>query len=119
MTSAFQRVFPTFGDVGITHAWSGPIDRSVSGLPWFDALERDERVICAMGYSGTGVAPSAMGGRIIASLVLERDDEWSSLGMMLRRFQPQPTLPPEADSLHRWPDCPDRSRAEGAGRGSW
>ena len=95
VTSAFQRVFPTFGDVGITHAWSGPIDRSVSGLPWFDALERDERVICAMGYSGTGVAPSAMGGRIIASLVLERDDEWSSLGMMLRRFQPQPTLPPE------------------------
>ncbi len=95
VTSAFRRVFPTLSDVEITHAWAGPIDRAVSGLPWFDALEGDEHVLCAIGYSGTGVAPCAMGGRILASLVLGRDDEWASLGKVLRRIQPQSTLPPE------------------------
>jgi len=92
---AFRRVFPALDDVTITHAWSGPVDRAVSGFPWFDALGRNGRVFYAIGYSGTGIAACAMGGRILASLVLERDDEWTSLGAVLRRIQSPPSLPPE------------------------
>jgi hypothetical protein len=38
-------------------------------------------VVCGAGYSGNGVGPSALGGRIVASLALGRDDEWSRCGL--------------------------------------
>jgi hypothetical protein len=43
----------------------------------FGALGGNPNVRYGVGYSGTGVAPSVIGGRILASSVLERDDEWS------------------------------------------
>jgi hypothetical protein len=44
------------------------------------------------GYSGRGVAQSYLGGRILASLVLDRHDEWSSCGLVTvpGRFPPEP-----------------------------
>ncbi len=45
-----------------------------------------------LGYSGNGVAPSAAGGRILARLVLGREDQWTRLPIV----EPEPTrFPPE------------------------
>jgi hypothetical protein len=48
-----------------------------------------------MGFTGGGVGPSVLGGRILASLALGRRDEFSSLplvGLRSRRFPPEPFL---------------------------
>ena len=50
------------------------------------------RVHYGLGYSGHGVGPSWLGGQILASLALGRDDEWTSLPLATRRV---PSLPPE------------------------
>ena len=86
--------FPGLSDLPIEQAWSGPIDRSESGLPWFGPLAGDERVLFGIGFSGNGVGPCAVGGRILASLALRRDDEWASLAGLLARLQ-RGGLPPE------------------------
>jgi hypothetical protein len=49
----------------------------------FRALGGNPNVRYGVGYSGTGVAPSLIGGRILASSVLERNDEWSSTRLNL------------------------------------
>ncbi len=46
-----------------------------------------------VGWSGNGVAPSAVGGKVLASLVLGRDDEWANHPLVDRsaaRFPPEP-----------------------------
>ncbi|MFN8201251.1 MAG: hypothetical protein U0S48_01720 [Solirubrobacteraceae bacterium] len=77
----------------ITHSWTGPIDRSVAGLPFFSRLGGREDIVFGAGYSGNGVVPSYLGGRVLASLVLRRDDEWSNAGIVrdpVGRFPPEP-----------------------------
>jgi hypothetical protein len=44
-----------------------------------------------MGYSGHGVGPAWLGGKILASLVLGTDDEWTALPLCGRDL---PRLPP-------------------------
>lgn len=73
-----RRFYPTLAPVPITHAWSGAVDRSRTNTLVFGALGGNERIRYGIGYSGTGVAPSLIGGRILASSLLERDDEWSN-----------------------------------------
>ena len=85
--------YPELGAVRIAGTWMGPIDRSKSGLPYFGALEGRPNVFYAVGYSGNGVGPSHLGGKILASLVLEKKDEWSECGLVRplgRDFPPEP-----------------------------
>ena len=51
--------------VRLTDAWGGPIDISPDHVPQFGSLPGGH-VHYAFGYSGNGVAPSHLGGRIIA-----------------------------------------------------
>jgi glycine/D-amino acid oxidase-like deaminating enzyme len=88
----FHRMFPSFRDVPIEAAWGGPIDVSGSHLPYFDTLP-GTRTHFGFGFTGNGVAPSHLGGKILASLVLGTDDRWSQLplaGHRPRRFPPEP-----------------------------
>ena len=85
--------YPELGAVRIAGTWMGPIDRSKSGLPYFGALEDQPNIFYAVGYSGNGVGPSHLGGKILASLVLEKNDEWSTCGLVRplgRDFPPEP-----------------------------
>ena len=91
----FFECFPSLRDVQLTHAWAGPVERSFVGLPAFGALTGDPKLLFAIGYSGSGVAPSAAGGRILASLALERSDQWSELSAPLCRLFGTGKLPPE------------------------
>jgi glycine/D-amino acid oxidase-like deaminating enzyme len=88
----FHRMFPTFRDVAIDAAWGGPIDVSGSHVPYFGTLP-ETRTHFGFGYTGNGVAPSHLGGKILASLVLGAEDRWTRLPLAHhrpRRFPPEP-----------------------------
>jgi len=63
-------------DVPITHRWTGPIDRSETNSLFFGHLDRNPDTVYGVGYSGTGVGPSYLAGRTLASTVLDLHDEW-------------------------------------------
>jgi glycine/D-amino acid oxidase-like deaminating enzyme len=88
----FRRTYPTLSDVAITNTWSGAVDYSSDSLPFFGTLGGSERVHYGVGFSGNGVGPSYVGGQILASRVLGRDDEWGTSPMIRT---PQTALPPE------------------------
>jgi len=79
---AFRRTYPMLSDLRITSTWTGPIDRTRTGLPFFWPLGGRPDVFVGVGYSGNGVGPSHLGGRILASLALGRDDEWAGCGLV-------------------------------------
>ncbi len=81
LASKVRAIYPSFEAVPIAASWAGPIDRSVDGLPFFFALGRPD-LVCGAGYSGNGVGPSVLGGRILASLALGLDDEWARCGLV-------------------------------------
>ena len=93
MRQAFHRTYPDLIDVEITTSWRGPIERSYSGLPIFWHLGRPGNVFYGVGFSGNGVGPCYLAGRILAGLALERRDEWSSCALVrapTRDFPPEP-----------------------------
>lgn len=86
-------LYPDFADVDVTHAWSGPVDRAVNGLPFFGRADEQENFIYGIGFSGNGVAPCVNGGKILASLVLGSDDRWTQNGLVQGKralFPPEP-----------------------------
>lgn len=75
-----------------TDAWSGPIDRTYDSLPVLGHLKGQPDILYGIGWSGNGVGPSRLGGRILASLALGRDDAWARSPLVGRRCK---TFPPE------------------------
>jgi glycine/D-amino acid oxidase-like deaminating enzyme len=92
--SRFRRLYPELRDVPVQYTWNGPIDYSSTGLPYFGPLDdRNPAVLTGLGYSGMGVVQTVLGGRILASLALGRDDEYASLPLTRRwpaRIPPDP-----------------------------
>jgi glycine/D-amino acid oxidase-like deaminating enzyme len=88
-----RRLFPSLADARIEDAWGGPIDIASNHLPMFASVP-GRPIHYGHGYSGNGVAPSVLGGRILAALALERaDDPARSLplvGDLPRAFPPEP-----------------------------
>lgn len=80
VAAALRATYPSLADVRLEAGWGGPIDRSVDGLPFFTTLSRPD-LVCGLGFSGNGVGPSVMGGKVLASLALGRRDEWSQCGL--------------------------------------
>jgi glycine/D-amino acid oxidase-like deaminating enzyme len=73
---SFRRIYPMLDDVPVTHTWTGPIDRSETNSLFFGHLDRNPDILYGVGYSGTGVGPSYMAGRTLASTALDLHDEW-------------------------------------------
>ena len=86
-----RRLLPGLAAARVERAWGGPIDVSADHLPFFGTVP-GTRIHYGLGYSGHGVGPSWLGGQILASLALERDDEWTALPLARREV---PSLPPE------------------------
>jgi glycine/D-amino acid oxidase-like deaminating enzyme len=83
--------FPGTEGRRLTHAWGGPIDVSPTHLPLVRPFAGG-RAFAAAGYTGNGVGPSHMVGRVLASLALDRRDEHSRLPFV----DPSPQrVPPE------------------------
>lgn len=83
-----RTLFPALDDVPVEYAWEGPIDVSSDRLPFF-ATAPGTRLHYGAGYTGNGVGPSWLGGRLLASLA--SGDEVSS--PLVRRDPAR--LPPE------------------------
>lgn len=63
---AFRATYPALADLPITASWAGPVDRTVSGLPFFSPLGGREEILYGVGFSGNGVGPARVGARILA-----------------------------------------------------
>jgi glycine/D-amino acid oxidase-like deaminating enzyme len=87
-----HRLYPDFADCPIAVQWRGPAARTATGLPFFGRLASAPAIVYGHGYSGNGVGPSYMGGRILASLALGRRDEWAETPLARG---PQGFLPPD------------------------
>jgi glycine/D-amino acid oxidase-like deaminating enzyme len=101
--AGLRRLLPGLAGVRVERAWGGPIDVSADHLPFF-RTNPSTRIHYGAGYSGHGVGPSWLGGRILASLALDADDEWTRSPLATRSV---PRLPPEpfrrvGGGLVRW-----------------
>jgi glycine/D-amino acid oxidase-like deaminating enzyme len=89
--SRMREYFPGLAGRRITHAWGGPIDVSPTHLPVVVPLPGGD-AFAAAGYTGNGVGPSHMVGRVLASLALDLRDEHATLPIV----DPSPQrVPPE------------------------
>jgi glycine/D-amino acid oxidase-like deaminating enzyme len=87
-----HRMFPSLADVPIEAGWGGPIDVSGDHLPFFGTLETGN-VHYGLGFTGNGVGPAHLGGRILAHRVLAKYDAVLALPLVdlePRRFPPEP-----------------------------
>ena len=91
----FRRIFPMLDDVALVDAWGGPIDIAPNHLPSFGSMPgTGGKVVFGHGYSGTGVGPSWLGGRILAALARDAlDDPVAHLPMVGHRARPFPPEP--------------------------
>lgn len=92
VSQAMQQLYPRIGPDLVEMSWTGPIDRSISSVPFFGALEPTGTVLYGVGFSGNGVAPTYLGGMILSSLVLGVEDEWTTSRIAQG---PVGTYPPE------------------------
>lgn len=88
----FDRLLPALAGEAFVETWRAPVEYTLTSLPYFRRLPGRTRVWFGTGYSGDGVGPCRMGGRILASLVLGEDDDWSNCALTQ---PPRGWLPPE------------------------
>ena len=84
-------LFPQLRGVRFAHAWTGILDVTAAFLPFF-VSSPDRNVHAGLGFSGHGLAPTKLGSKTLASLVLQTRDEWATLGVV---GPPMSTMPPE------------------------
>lgn len=97
--SDLHRMFPGFRDVPIEAGWGGPIDVSGHHWPFFGTMGRAGNVHYGLGYTGNGVGPAHLGGKILAHTVLGTTDpalELPLVGVEPKRFPPEPIRSPGA-----------------------
>ncbi len=92
IAAELRNIYPWLGDAPMAASWAGPIDRTIDGLPFFCRLDRPD-LVCGAGYSGNGVVPTVLGGRILASMALGREDEWSRCGLVRKPARGMPGEP--------------------------
>lgn len=92
MLSYFRWTYPELHDVGASTSWRGPIDYSVSGLPYVGPLGAVPGLFVAAGFSGNGVGPCYLAGQSLAAQILGGEDVLR--GSALTKPQPG-ALPPE------------------------
>jgi putative aminophosphonate oxidoreductase len=116
VAAELRRYYPALADVPIEHDWGGPIDRTPSSVPILGRLGGRDHLLYGVGWSGNGVGPSVVGGRILASLALGLDDEWARSPLVDRphqRFPPEPVRYAGAQIVRRAVMRKERSEADG------
>jgi glycine/D-amino acid oxidase-like deaminating enzyme len=111
-----HRWFPSFRDVPVECAWGGPIDVTGLHLPFLGTLPTGN-VHYALGFTGGGVGPCHLTGRILSGLALEAHDEFTRLpivGAKPKPFPPEPLRSPGAllvtQAIMRKDDAEDDGR---------
>ena len=91
--AGLRRLFPSLADVRIEDAWGGPIDITSDHLPWFGSV-RGRPIHFVHGYSGNGVGPSVVAGKVLAARAVGamRDP---ALALPIANGSPPRAFPPE------------------------
>jgi glycine/D-amino acid oxidase-like deaminating enzyme len=90
------RMFPELANVRFEAGWGGPINVSGYVLPFFGTLAPGN-IHYGLGFTGNGVGPSHLGGKICAALASGGDDGFTRLAVLTRepkRFPPEPVRSP-------------------------
>jgi glycine/D-amino acid oxidase-like deaminating enzyme len=87
-----RRWFPPLRDVGVEAAWGGPIDVTGLHLPFFGTFAGGT-VHYGLGYTGGGVGPCHLGGKVLSGLALGIDDEHTRLPLVGLSPKPFPADP--------------------------
>lgn len=90
--AGLRRLLPGLDGVDVSESWGGPIDVSSDRLPLIGSTDGG-RIHHAHGYSGNGVGPSHLAGRILAARITGSDDPIGRLPIADRRvraFPPEP-----------------------------
>ena len=93
LRKSFDKLFPRLKGAEFAYSWTGGSDRSATGFPFFGQLDGQSNVFYGFGYSGNGVVQTRMGGKILSSLVLGLENEWTKSGLAkgpLGHFPPEP-----------------------------
>ncbi len=93
--AGLRALLPDLAQARVERAWGGPIDVSADHFPFFGTVA-GSRVHYGAGYSGNGVGPSWLGGKILARLALGLDDELTALPLVNRTVRPLPPEPVKA-----------------------
>ena len=65
VVSRMRRLYLSLPEVPIDYSWNGPIYYSSTGFPYFGPLtDANPAILVGVGYSGNGVVPTVLGGRI-------------------------------------------------------
>lgn len=92
LRSEMEDAIPAAKTLRVAKSWVGPVDRSNDGLPIYSQL-KDPRIYYGVGFTGNGVGPSKLGGKILASLLLETNDRWSNSPLVRSAVQLYPPEP--------------------------
>ena len=92
VAAGFRRWFPQLADVRLTHSWGGAVDRAPGHLPFAGTLGDHDNIHYATGFSGNGVGPSALLGRMVGRRALGLDDAYTDNPLTTG---PPSYLPPE------------------------
>lgn len=87
------RVYPELKDVNIEYDWVGAIDCVASHVPLVGRLTEEQNIMYCVGWNGTGLAQIPAVSHILASELLECEDEWN--GTAFSRQTQKKALPPE------------------------
>jgi glycine/D-amino acid oxidase-like deaminating enzyme len=112
-------LFPQLEGVRVDAAWSGPMDITGEALPFFETAPGGN-VHAGLGFSGHGLTGTKLGGKILASLVLGEDDEWSRMpvvGPPFVKLPPEPLRWPLIKSVAWAYEAGDRAQEEGRAPG--
>ena len=119
VSADLTKLFPSFRGVPIETAWGGPINVSGFTMPFFGSMGRGN-VHFGLGFTGNGVAPSHLGGQILAALATHADDGLTRLAVVSRepkRFPPEPIRSPGMlvanGAIRRKDDLEDEGRRVG------
>jgi glycine/D-amino acid oxidase-like deaminating enzyme len=90
--SDLLQIFPGLRERRIEHAWGGPVDVSPNHMPIVGTLAGGAiQYVC--GFTGNGVGPARLSGKILARLVLDRRDELTRLAIVEPSLSPVPPEP--------------------------
>ncbi|MGH6953582.1 MAG: NAD(P)/FAD-dependent oxidoreductase [Alphaproteobacteria bacterium] len=93
LEAGLRRWFPELADAPVAATWRGPVTRTRSGLPFFGHLGGHPAIVYGHGYTGNGMGPSYLAGKILSAMALGIEDEWST--SPLARRPAEVFLPPE------------------------
>jgi glycine/D-amino acid oxidase-like deaminating enzyme len=96
LAATFNRLFPAWSDIEITHFWRGFVCLSYDLVPYVGPLDERKSVWTALAYHGNGVAMASWCGRAAARMMLDekaRHDVPAVIKRRLARF-PLPVFRP-------------------------